>query len=369
MKTHRYVFARIFVNLAIIIAVCTFLIGVGGGLFRLSEMQSKIADAEYRPTTELLDAVAAVRENLFETRKRVLYSLGITEFPKNLNLSTLPRENDPLASVVLPEHIPDICKRIAERVSVEVEGIKAFHADQFRKSIDQLRQALLEHAGKMKAAFAAPPPPDSIPASVVPVIPISMAPKRFRIFDDPIREDKERLDDIQTMQALLTKLAESSRKEENLGAFAKAQEYLGKASGLLDFEAPQEPAPVIDGQSTASQPSPPELVAKAEIIAAKLGQAEAVLENSLYANWRIEADIERLRNQASKDASLVKQLAETRRAAFRSGWRDASIFVVLALAAAFVILVIADLIRAFLNLSNNTDTLAVATVEREKVRE
>ena len=73
MRTHRYVFARTFVKLAILIAILTFLAGLAGGFIRLADMNIKIAEAAYHPTGDLIDSVASVGQNLAGTRERVLF--------------------------------------------------------------------------------------------------------------------------------------------------------------------------------------------------------------------------------------------------------------------------------------------------------
>lgn len=367
MRTHRYVFARTFVKLAILIAILTFLAGLAGGFIRLADMNIKIAEAAYHPTGDLIDSVASVGQNLAGTRERVLFSLSIDEFPDNLKISTFPPGEDILSGVA-PEMIPDHCGQIADKASGEVQAIREFHASQFRTAIAQLRQALLDHATRVKAVHSTPatpspaPPPTDTP--IVDPQPTSLL--RYRVFDGPIREDKERFEDIQTMQTLLSRLAENSEKAENRNAIARAQQYLDKAPALLDLETRQEPTPVQIPQPTTAESSPPELIAKAEIIASKLAEAEGILRNSLYTKWRIDADIERLRAQARENAALVIKLAEVRKNELRVGVREAGLSIVISLVAAFIVLVIADLVRAFLNLSNNTDTLADASLGQAK---
>jgi hypothetical protein len=371
MKSHHYVFARIFVNFAIFFAILTALAGVGAAIIRIGQMNSEIARATYRPTSDLLDAVAALKKNLVGTRHRLLQTMNRQDFPtEQLQISAIPPDSNPLSGLS-PEQVPSACLQLVVQVSEEVDRLKEYHSAELHSSIFAIQEALLEHARTLKATYPTSPTPTPTPAPTTAKgssVPQRVSVQRpFRIFSDPYSNDRLRFDDIQTMRELLAVLAENSQEERNLRAIGRAQRYLNSAPALLDLSSqfslpPPAPAPSINARSQS--PPPPE-PPKAEIIAAKLGDAKSILASSLYSNWVIDEDTERLRRLAEENTALIAQLADTRQQSLQEGVKQAGIYAVLGAVVAFLVMVIADLIRAFLNLSNNTDTLAVAQIKRD----
>ena len=221
-----------------------------------------------------------------------------------------------------------------------------------------LNDALRAHANLLRQQYK-----DTTPAqNATPIIAAkpmpSFQPNIFRIYEDSKSSDTDRLVTINEMKTKLEALRELSQKPESLAAISQATTYLERSQSLLDLlktegnTAPQVVSP--------QQPSAPELVARADLVADRLERAASELEQALFSRWIVDADIENLEIAAAKDQKLAEQSVIEQRQIFIAAIRDCFAFIFSACFAAFLIVVVADIIRAFLNLSNNSDIMAFA---------
>jgi len=357
MKKHNYFFARLFVTMAVALAVLLVLVGGGLAAFRLQAMHAQQLASAYSPDPTLLTSVKRLNLSYDGTRRRVLRSLNLDSFPSEVPIVDLQQQIFQLSNKKVLE-LPSSYSSIASSVSSSVASIKQYHFSTFKASIKVLNDALRAHANLLRQQYKDPTPPQNATPTAATKPTASFQPTVFRIYADPSSSDSDRLETINGMKTILEVLREQSQKAESLAAISQATVYLERAQSLLDFlKAERNTAPQ---DSTTQQPSAHELVARADLIANRLERAANELEQTLFSRWVVDADIENLEIAAAKDQKLAEQSVIEQRQIFIAAIRDCFAFIFSACFAAFLIVVVADIIRAFLNLSNNSDIMAFA---------
>jgi hypothetical protein len=265
---------------------------------------------------------------------------------------------------------PALAEELVAETITSVEAIQVFHAENFISAVDSLRQALLTHAADLRARFQpilGTPAPSEPPPSVTAADPLAeqspTRPARFRIFSetwtDASFSDRRRMQVLEQVGELLNELREQSKREESLSQIRRAQIFLTRAEGLLDMsqlvESPNLPA--IRTPQTPEERQELVLVSAAERKAEELQEALDAVTNALYSRWRVEDQLDQLAALAARESQNQQRLAAESRSVLISEARSAGLFLLGALVLAFAILVISDFLRAFLNLSNNSDLL------------
>jgi len=251
---------------------------------------------------------------------------------------------------------------IASNASSSVDAIKAYHLSTFKASIIILSDSLRAHANMLRQQYKEPTPAQNVVPKAATKPTPSFQPTAFRIYADPATFDKDRLETINAMKTILEGLREQSKKPESLAAISQATTYLEKSQSLLDLLMLErsKPRQEVIQEAPTQQPTAKELVARADIIADGLESSAKDLEVSLFFRWVVDTDIENLELAAAKDQKLAEQSVIEQRQIVIAAVRDCFAFVISACFAAFLIVVVADIVRAFLNLSNNSDIMAFA---------
>ncbi len=368
MKTHSYPFARFFIKIAIGLAILAVLIGAALAANHFFSMQARLASARYQTDPDLGILASRLEKSYTGTQRRLLRSLDTDAFPSTVplvdfskQLATAERAGGAAQASAFLD--------LAQQTSNSLEAIKKYHFSQFAASIDSLRQALLAHAAELRQKYAQKQQQPSLTPAVVPtptpaVKPPASGEFAFRIYADNPGNDQERLQSIKSVKQLLEELQAQSQKQESIDEIRRASIYLTRAESLLDLLKKEEAALEHPEQTPAQKHEVEEdLVSRAEQIASELARARALMEDNLYTRWIANVDCDNLSSKAGNDLNQAAAAEATARQIWVDGLRSMGGYFLAGLIVAFGILVIADFLRAFLNMSNNTDTLAGAQLE------
>jgi hypothetical protein len=105
-------------------------------------------------------------------------------------------------------------------------------------------------------------------------------------------------------------------------------------------------------------PTEEQMVSSAEKLAAQLQQIKGTIRQSLYETWQVDEAISRLRGAALSDLQRAESSREQIRVIRNTALSHLGFALFITIATAFLILVLADFLRAFLNLSINSDRFA-----------
>lgn len=358
MTTHHYAFARLFIKLATLLAILVALAGLALAAFRFQAMFSDYTGQAYRPDPDLHSFAKRVDASYSGSQARLLRSLSVSSFPSNVKLIDVQKL---LANVQQRKtsDLPSGYSEMADEISSSVGAIRKFYSDEYRKAIQTLIDALRSHANQLKDQLKTETSPQGA-ASVPTTQAIAAGPSAFRIFNDSITSDRQRIENINNLKAVLDVLQDQGKKPESLAAIAIASAHLKQAEDLLDLDllnAKMVPAPQLS-PSVSAEPTNQEIVSRADLVANRLQQSSVEFEESVLAMWVVDEDLEALKLLANKEEHQSADSGIRQRQTILAGVRDCMGFIITACFAAFLIMVVADLIRAFLNLSNNSDTMA-----------
>jgi len=373
----RYVFAWTFIRLGIFLAVLSLLAGVGFAVLSGYKYVQESSSLQYRANENLGLQVEQIAKTYEGTKDRLLRSLDAQAFPSTVtvvDVTALSKNQLPASSAKKLDGLAETLKTTAQ----SVEQMKRFHVAGLEEGINALRQNLLAQAEEIRkkhreevelakakqekelqsaASTAATPVATPIPP-VSPEPVTSNQPTKFRIFVDAPMRDDWRNDVISNAKDYLEKLKEKTKKEENQAAIRKALIYLMRADSLLDLgktsELPKPEASVVKTDSEEKQDAGEY---KAEALAQDLKNLLDKLHEQLYTQWKIDALLYDLQASVNteRDKVIVSELAmkklriETAISIVKN--------IVGAIVVAFALLVLMDFLRAFLNLSNNSDAL------------
>lgn len=364
MKKHHYPFAATFIRLAILLAILTTLAGIGIIVSNFSEMQAAIQAEKYYPNPELLEQAQRLERLYAGTRERIALTLEDPTLP-----ASLPAVDFASAIAAAQKQKgteqPEALVLLADQSQSSVQGLKEFHVASFERAVDSLRQALLARARELKQQFGqsssnstATTPSGAASASTANQ---AATANKFRLFNDPPANDRQRMRNLENVREFLNELRKQSQREESLDQIRRAQIYLTRAEAMLDqlqMAIPKDSGIEANRPVESTMPTQEQMVSRAEEIASQLEQIKLLIRQSLYDSWQVDEAISALRSAARSD--LVK--AETSRARIHSIRSDSlhamGITLLITIAAAFLILVLADFLRAFLNLSVNSDQLS-----------
>jgi hypothetical protein len=361
-KKNTYLFARLFIKLAIILAVLVVLGGIGLAINQFQSMQTALAGVRFFPSPGLQNAAVNLEKSYLGTNKRILRSLDIEEFPPSISLVDFPQSLTAISSA--NEHEKAVLySKLASETLNSVEQIKNFHISEFVKSLAALQQTLMENAARLRAQYT---PSTAAGTQVQNQQPAStqqtMQPARssFRIYADHPESDEQRLAQIKMVKEFLEYLRSQSKREESIDQIRRASIYLARAESLLDLLDKSSDTPQLQTETTQEGSDRQEnetLVAKSEKMAADVGKVIEIIQAQVYENWTVELQAQELSELAQSEINKAATAANSAKQIRNAGLREISVSLISALAAAFFIMVIADFLRAFLNLSNNSDML------------
>lgn len=364
MTTNTYPFARFFIRIAIGLAVFVVILGFVFVVYFFSSMENQLDGARYQPSAAIGIDAAQLENSYIGTQNRLLHSLNVKAFPDNIQVINI---SDEIAKVkkLSPESQPSAYMKLGNDTALSINAIKKHHFDEFSIAINQLRQTLLGKAAELRRRYAqqqsTQPAPGSAPTPIPSTNPVVQL-QLFRLFNDDLRFDESRLNTINGAKECMNDLRAKSQKQESLDQINQASIYLARAESLLDYMKKAEAITSNSSQQPLSQQAQEQeqMVSQAEQIAAQLDQYKSQLVDSLYSRWVVDADDQKLITDATEDLNRATAAVTLASGIRMNAMRNIGIALVACLAAAFLIIVVADFLRAFLNMSNNTDTLANA---------
>jgi hypothetical protein len=364
MKKNTYLFARLFIKLAILLAIIAVLGGIGFAVNAFQSMQRDLESVKYTPSPDLGSAASDLEKSYLGTNRRILRSLDIDNFPSTIEVVNFTKQIAEIQS----SNAQDQAKNYLNLATTSLDSInqiKRYHISEFVKALQGLQQTLNDHAAKLRAEYASTKqasgngkPQSSSQQEPTP------AKVSFRIYADLPDSDKRRLSMIKRVKEFLEDLRSQSKKEESLDQIRRASIYLARAESLLDLldksDLPNREQ--ANSETSASTQQEQEvLIAKSERIASEVGVAIQAIQDEIYRNWTVEIQAKELEKLAQDDLENAREAQYKSEQIRNNALRSIASSLLIAIACAFIIMVVADFMRAFLNLSNNSDLLVVNT--------
>ena len=367
MKKNTYPFARLFIRLAVILALLVFISGIGLALNAFLMMQSQLAEVKYQPDPTLEQQAKNLEKSYLGTQKRVLRSLDATSFPQSVRIvdfqSTLP-----LAQKAGDMQKATVYYSLAEETSGSIVAIKEYHIAEFVNALRGLQKTLLDNAAKLRAQYAqkSQNQQSALPQQTTPTTQTTSNSGKdgyFRIFADAPQQDQSRFALIKEIKEIVDALNAKSSKDESRDQLRRASIYLARAESLLDLldKKNEDQNPQTQNQPVTAQEQEAQLVSKSEREAQRLDRVITAVQESLYSNWVAELDAQKLESDSKTDMQRAETAKEKAKTILLGSIQQMVMYLVASMALAFVIMVVADFMSAFLNLSNNSDVLVINT--------
>jgi len=366
-KKPRYIFAWTFIRLGIFLAALSLLAGVGFVILSCVQYLQESSSLQYRANENLSLQVEQIAKSYEGTKDRLLRSLDVQAFPSTVNvvdITALTKNQLPASSIKKLDALTETLRTTAQ----SVEQMKHHHVAELEEGINVLRQNLLaqaeevrkKHREEVERERAKQKEERQAVAAATPAPVTSNQSTKFRIFADAPGEDVLRNKTIGTAKTYLEQLKEKTKKEENQTAIRKALIFLMRADTLLDLDKTVEivkPAVDTTDVQTSSEETQDTGEYKAEILAQVLKNIQDTIHEQLYTQWKIDVQLYHLQEavNAERNKVIVADLAIQK---LRTEMVISIIKNILgAVVVAFALLVFMDFLRAFLNLSNNSDAL------------
>ena len=185
----------------------------------------------------------------------------------------------------------------------------------------------------------------------------------FRIYADAPQQDQSRFALIKEIKEIVDALNAKSSKDESRDQLRRASIYLARAESLLDLldKKNEDQNPQTQNQAASVQEQEAQLVSKSEREAQRLDRVITAVQENLYSNWVAELDAQKLESDARADMQRAETAKERAKTIRLSSIQQMAMYLIASMALAFIIMVVADFMSAFLNLSNNSDLLVVNT--------
>lgn len=340
---NKYVYAKLFIKLAKALAAITLALGVIFTIaFGYIKIQ-KIHELNYHPSAELEIYRTSLVDTYEKTKSKVLESLSLKEFdPDKIQLVNLDNERKTLLST--PEHlIPEAQEQVALKLKESSAHIKEYHKSVFDQSIQTLRSALLGYASQIKSEL----PPAVIKPSISP-IPSTNTIKSYSLFDDKDKYDDYKANLLSKIRNRLLALQQESTKIENIEATKKA---------ILSIDCMFKLLYVPDEQSSNSEEKQNNIepLLNSEKIAQRLMDDQIAANNNIYNDWKLDAQIEKLLSLAREEIVKRNDLKTKQSIYILDSILEAFLIIIIIITSSFFLMVLADMISAFINMSNNTD--------------
>lgn len=341
---NKYVYAKLFVKLAKALAAITLVFGIAFTIAFGYIKSQKLLGLNYHPASELEIDKNNLTDTYQKTKNKILDSLYQSTFEpdKKIFLIDLEKERELFSSV--PENQkPEAYEQFALRMQERSVLIKNYHKGAFDQSIQILRNALLGYASKIKNELAVPET-KNLNSSISSTTLI----KGFRVFEDEDSSDAYRRNILSKIRARLLALQQESTKIENIEAAKNAIENINCIENLLDI--PKEQNIDIESQKNNTTPQ-----LNSEKIANKLLDDQVEINSYIYDNWKLDAQIDKLLLLAKKEKVKRDDLKTEKRIYLLDSILEFGLIIIVFLAFSFCLMVLADIVSAFINMSNNTD--------------
>jgi hypothetical protein len=341
---NKYIFAKLFIKLAKIGAIATFVLGVVFILFEGYVQSQKIKAMTYQATHEFEAQKKLLQTTYQDTQKKVLDSLSQSQFNSLEEIQLIDfKEKESLLSKTPESQKPEVYENLAKQLAQSSSQIKDYHKKEFDTSIKKLRDALLAYASKIKDQMGL-----VVSQKLPPKQYIADSNQEFRIFDD---ENKDHVRNVMlsNIQSRLDAIRQLSTNPENIDSASKASAHIEYLRKLMP--SPVETYP--ESKNQVDQQEAPEL--KSEMIAQKLLDDQKKISMYFYDNWVLDSQIEKLHNLCNEEKTRRSSLEQSRRLAVLTCILKIGTLTLAVIFLSFILLVLADLIDAFINISTNTD--------------
>ncbi len=344
---NEYIFARIFVKFVRVIAVLVFL---GGVIFVFSNVylaKCGIENHEFKVDRRIKPLLEDIQAYFSFTQKKLLESLGINHFPTVVKLDDEILANEINKTTSNAEEVrPEKLQELAFSLKESSDQMKNYHKHQYDESIKLLRDALLQHATNIKNQINPIKKETNNPAGNK----VSSTTSLKLFSANTELENTIRVNVIDKAQQHLHTILQISTKQRNIDAASKAIDSLGNIKKLVDLK--QEPPASAPVQSSQEQQLPQ---LNAEKAAEILELDRQGVIQGFYMDWVIDSKVEQLKNIILDDIARREELKNKKREIYVSTAIKTASVLVATLFLSFSLLVTADLVSAFLNISSNTD--------------
>lgn len=346
---NKYIYARLFVRATKLIALIAFV----GGFFIIfknayltkSELDTKV----FNISPECNSLASSIEKCYSNTQKVVLASLDQSQFEPSSNvriLDTAERINQ--INGLSESERPNAYCTLARDLSDSSKQIKEYHKRELYECIEKLRKSLLQHAATLKGQLNLPT--SSSTSNVQAANNILEGVTTFRFFGDTSDDSRSEL--LNRVNDRLVAIQQESTRTENIEAATRAIKDISNLSKLLLFDK------VVSSQNqnlttVSNEPTAP--LINAEKLAQKLLDDENEINNLFYDNWVLDNKTQKLNSESNSELKRRDDLNRERISILISFFTNSIMIIIMALSLSFFLLVLSDLITAFLNMSNNTD--------------
>jgi len=344
---NKYTYARCFVKLAKLIAMATILLGSFFVITDIYLTKCKLDEKKFKISPELDLNTKAVQITYDNTQQRILESLNQSQFEpaskiQSIEISRL-RNN---INNIPPEEQPEQYISLANDLSKSTTEIKNYHKKEFDDAVRKLRDALLEYANNIKNQQV----PQIVSTQQIQISsPVNNS--NFRIFKDGLDNDRIRLDNLSNVLRHFIAIKEESKKASNVDAAERAIENLECIKKLIEL---QNDSPIAS-QEITNQAASYEPLLNSEKLAQRLLDDQKKVKISFYENWLLDQQVNEIDKLAKAEILKRDELKDQRNSITVNGVKSVFIKIICTFSLAFFFMVLADLITAFLNMSNNTD--------------
>jgi hypothetical protein len=355
----KYRFAQIFIKVSRFVGILFFAFGIIYSVWYLVGVFRQVDLASYSSGEKLISRISRL-ENEKARALRVLRSKGFST--SNMNLTGELPDAPPSSEddfVVLVDALNGFRD--------ETLSIKSDIVDEFERSIDIIRQKLLDHAKSVGSSG-----PDQaakhVPAQREESVRI---PKDEHLFDSsralsfPIL-----LDETDQVRNFLSEILQESSQEDSKKTLSDAIADLNKLTSLIPIAiTPKSEIESDSSRSTVLDDSPVNQSVRAELVANLLEQSKATVRESILADWLLDREFEEVYQLALSEKSLFTSASQEKRIVLAAGIRVTFLNLLVAICIPFLTLVFGDFLQTQLDIARHGARIADAVDSRVEAGE
>ena len=359
----KYFFGYLFVRIAKLLAVLTVLAGVGYALFKLEQASLSAQAASYQTSLPLRQSLSRLTETLRDARQLVAAfaegngGTAPAIQPVDFSGQSL-RDNDDLARLA-----GGLDQADRQRQQLKETLVKRFEA-----LLESIQAKLRAHAAEI--APAAPPTAGastgvSAPAAATPrptPVPTEEAETLYtgQMSNYDIQQRTTTLD---RGKELLKVLESSAENPENRKTLTDSVAQLDALTHLLpakaEAPAPSEPAlPSNLSGRNSTAPAPPRRELNAEKVADQLARLRATVRQTMLTSWTVDGAYSQSAALAAEERGRCRLATLTVKGIWLAAFGQLGAALLVAVFAAFLVLVLADFMQTLLDTATNTGVVA-----------
>ena len=354
----KYFFGYLFVRIAKLLAVLTVLAGVGFALFKLEQASIAAQSASYQPSLALKDSLTRLADSLASSRQLVSafceQNGGALAVSKNIDFSGPLRDNDELARLSTGLGQADDERR----------QLKEAVVTRFEVLVSDIQNKLRAHAAEVTppvaaAGVAAAPAPRPVlqPASVPADQPETLYTGQISNYE--IQQRTAVLDKGKDLLKVLESAAEDAGNRRTL---VDSESQLDALSHLFPtkIEAPmtvEQPAQFNRPYAVAA----PRRELNAEKVADQLARLQGTVRQTMLTAWTVDADYAQAVDLAAGESARCRVATLNVKGIWLAAFGQLGLALLVAVFAAFLVLVLADFMQTLLDTATNTGITANAT--------